>query len=489
MALGVACSKTNNVDQSTKLAVGEQCGRPDDPGCGVGAVCVLGFCRQGCTTDAECAQGAICVGDMPPFGCSLPAELACSSSQPCESEALDCGIDGVCRLPCEQDTDCSRNEHHCIAGTCVGDGERDYDTTWAACPETGAAQCVGASFQQCNVTGPGWVEAKNCGADLCSDPDGRCLELVVEVVGAADLFGLSATDGALYWISPAGDLTTSAIEPGSTTSMVLDLPQGTNDEGVRVKGPLLGVVAADDAANFVAQMYRVDGTAILDVPIGSDPQAERMPRQAMPTTAGLFWIESGPGGTPTSGMPVLFYLPADANDTTVPTEIGSVAGNATVPIGAFCAIDDTFYFLVDGALYRVVEGAIEGPLAAPPGSDVACSDSQVFLLTGAGISRIAGDGTATTVVEYPFSAMQAAKGMNSMVLVDDEVFTTSPTGLVAANVVTGEVREIVASNPQAMDTLPFKENLFAADENYLFVVWPTGAPGSPLRILRTPWAD
>src|SRR5688572_5016558 len=189
--LGAACEKTNNVDQSVTADVGDQCGGPGDPGCGVGAVCALGYCRHGCTTDAECPQGAICIGDMPPYGCSLPAEIACLSSQPCAATGLACGIDGVCRLPCETDSDCSRNEHRCIAGSCVSQGERDF-ATWGC--ETGTNRCEGPSFQECNVTAPGWVEAKSCGENMCTRPDGRCVEFVVEVPGNDLLASFTALD-------------------------------------------------------------------------------------------------------------------------------------------------------------------------------------------------------------------------------------------------------------------------------------------------------
>jgi len=478
-ALG-ACSKTNNVDQSTALAVGEQCGRPDDPGCGPGAVCALGFCRHGCTTDAECAQGAICIGDMPPFGCSLPAEIACSSSQPCEAEALSCGIDGVCRLPCEQDADCSRNEHHCIAGSCVGEGERGFET-WAGC-ETGSVQCSESSFQECNVTAPGWVEAKNCGADICTVPEGRCLELVTEPAG--DILGLTVVDGALYWINSEGDIVSSATVPGSPNDIAIDLPPDGYDADRRVKGPLVGVVGME-GDNVFAQMSRVDGTLIFDVDAGPNATPNREPRGAMPTTAGLFWIESREGSETSYGQPVLVHLGVDAMGSVTPTELGPVASIEVNPIHSYCAIDDTLYFIADGVLYRTAGTAIEGPLDAPVGLDLACSDNQVFLLSANGISKIDSDGTATQVVEYTFTAGLAGKGSAAMVLVGDEVLATTQTALVAANVVTGEVRDIIGFDVKV------GQGAFAADEEYLYMlVTADGGPGAgPARIMRTTWND
>lgn len=99
LVVAASCSTENTVttgDEVTVLDMGQQCSGEDDLGCEEGSVCVLGYCRHGCTNDGECPQGALCIGDREPYGCTLPFELACSSSQPCD-EPLTCGPDGKCR--------------------------------------------------------------------------------------------------------------------------------------------------------------------------------------------------------------------------------------------------------------------------------------------------------------------------------------------------------------------------------------------------------
>lgn len=187
IAVAQGCSKENTVDASQHSnSVGQQCTGPGDQGCGVAAVCALGFCRLGCTTDSECPQGALCVGDHPPFGCSLPSELACSSSQPC-SAPLTCGLDGKCRWPCQVREDCPRNEHQCIAHVCVAPD--DPNPKWFECSEgqtTCGNEITGEAFDplgglcpesarerwQCNVSMPGWSHLETCeGKETCmGDP-------------------------------------------------------------------------------------------------------------------------------------------------------------------------------------------------------------------------------------------------------------------------------------------------------------------------------
>ena len=147
------CSKENKIDASTTLEVGKQSEGAGDPGCGVGGVCALGVCRQGCTTDAECPQGALCIGDRAPFGCSTPSELACSTSQPCK-EPMKCGVDGKCRIGCAGTSDCPRNEQECRATTCVSHNEIHADATWFSC-EDGKRTCENGEAWGCNVLEPG----------------------------------------------------------------------------------------------------------------------------------------------------------------------------------------------------------------------------------------------------------------------------------------------------------------------------------------------
>lgn len=191
LALGSACSKDNEVDASggTPSGIGAQCSGANDPGCGVGAVCVLGYCRSGCTTDAECPQGALCLGSEPPFGCSLKSELSCKDGGTSCEAPLVCGVDGKCRFPCQKDADCPRNEHLCLGGTCVARSEPGAESTWLTCSGTTdkilstALRCflegdASAALQSCNQQAPGWVTIKQCNctnADTSGwpDPPGR----------------------------------------------------------------------------------------------------------------------------------------------------------------------------------------------------------------------------------------------------------------------------------------------------------------------------
>jgi len=474
-ASAAGCSRTNNVDQSTELDVGQQCSGPDDKGCGQGAVCALGFCRLGCTTDAACPQGAICVGDQAPFGCSLPAELACSSSQPCASSALECGIDGVCRLPCKADADCSRNEHHCIAGSCVGDGERSYPT-WSACA-VGATRCDGTSFQECNVSAPGWVETANCGASQCTMPAGRCIESVVNGGFAGPPNQLTVNGDALYWFDSAGQFQTSALEPGSAPMPAFDL-KSMDAESHRLNGPLVAVVGYDGTNNF-AQMYRVDSTQLIDVKTPAADSA-RDPRFPMPTSAGLFWVESTDKQSMASTA--LMYLGLMDN---TPTELGSLPQGAGVETLRFCSLGDAVYFLTAGQLYRAsADAGVEGPLGAGAGSDIACRKNDVIIASATGLSSLTADGKSTQLLQHPFG--NGGKGLAVMTLAGDHVLAfDAQQSLIGADLVTGEVRTLAllgANTAVGVDAL-------AANETHAFLAgWqPNMAPGSAPRIVRVDW--
>ncbi|HQP34687.1 MAG TPA: hypothetical protein PLI95_05900 [Polyangiaceae bacterium] len=176
-----ACSKENAVeaDAVTGEGVGAQCSGSDDRGCGVAAVCVMGFCRTGCTNDAECPQGTLCLGESPPYGCSLPSELSCKQTGQSCRPPLTCGIDGRCRFGCKKDADCPRNEHVCLADTCVSKSEPGSEETWFACikggpPVSTAVRCSHPDYQLqvCNTREPGWVTVEGCG---CRDPKGAAL--------------------------------------------------------------------------------------------------------------------------------------------------------------------------------------------------------------------------------------------------------------------------------------------------------------------------
>ena len=169
LAVVVGCSKDNEVDASKNTAggIGTQCSGPDDPACGTNGVCALGYCRIGCLTDGECEQGALCIGDGPPYGCQLPQDIGCSEDNPC-TMGLVCGLDGLCRTPCNLSTRCPRNEQQCIEGACYGIAE-DGSSKWACeGSPTGAYGCNGATLRVCNVGALGWVSIDTCGSEpLC----------------------------------------------------------------------------------------------------------------------------------------------------------------------------------------------------------------------------------------------------------------------------------------------------------------------------------
>jgi hypothetical protein len=86
------------------------------------------------------------------------------------------------------------------------------------------------------------------------------------------------------------------------------------------------------------------------------------------------------------------------------------------------------------------------------------------------------------LVQHLFSNLADGKGTTGMVLVGDDVLPTERRALVAANVVTGEVRPIL------VETQPLAAGLITADENHVFVVFWNAAQGiAPQRILRTAW--
>lgn len=178
------CDKQNVVTQETAGdGLGAQCSGADDQGCGVGAVCALGYCRSGCTTDAECPTGAICVGSRPPFGCTLPEESACATDDDCP-DGLVCGVDDRCRHPCGSEGDCPRNEHACVTGTCVSRAEQGAEETWFSCT-TGATQCdlsgeAPRSILVCNMGGPGLTPLHECPAGTrCGSTSGTLAKICV----------------------------------------------------------------------------------------------------------------------------------------------------------------------------------------------------------------------------------------------------------------------------------------------------------------------
>jgi len=210
LTLLAACSKENSVDADGSPAqqVGQQCSGGDDLGCGEGARCVLGYCRHGCTDDDACPQGSICVGTSEPFGCTLESEGSCSLSRPCPA-GLFCGIDGRCRIPCQMDQDCPRNEHQCIAGACVGEGESGYEESWGECPDEQLIDCVGDGVgsrgrEVCNVTAPGWQPFGEC-------PEGSVCGVLSFPTGR--LYGACVPDVCSHASATPADLSPCQTDP------------------------------------------------------------------------------------------------------------------------------------------------------------------------------------------------------------------------------------------------------------------------------------
>jgi hypothetical protein len=155
-----SCSKDTDIDasQTVEGEIGLQCSGRDDPACGTAGVCVLGYCRTGCATDAECPTGSLCVGDTPPFGCQLAAEIDCSEGQAC-APYFACGPDGKCRMPCGGGLACPRNEHICIGGVCLGNEPARRGAESCVTPDIQNMQhvdCESGGVSTCNVFGWGW---------------------------------------------------------------------------------------------------------------------------------------------------------------------------------------------------------------------------------------------------------------------------------------------------------------------------------------------
>ncbi len=200
LAFFMGCSKENEVDadptgdggSGVPGAIGSQCSGTDDPACGVASVCVLGYCRSGCTTDVECPQGTICIGETPPYGCQLPQDLACNDTDKTCVEPLVCGLDKTCRMPCQVSKDCPRNEHVCIAGACVGESEKgEGAVAMLSCP-TGDRRCGDVDgpcgggvcvVQGCNENAPGWAEVETCSGEKAFCEAGTCVGIAPQDPG------------------------------------------------------------------------------------------------------------------------------------------------------------------------------------------------------------------------------------------------------------------------------------------------------------------
>lgn len=143
-----------------------------------GGVCVFGFCRSPCTTDATCVDGLLCLRDAGRSGCRLSAELGCSQvGEACsQSSSLTCALDHSCRPACNEAEDCGIDEQTCLSGTCVG--KHEPGSKWLDC-ETGRS-CggeLGQDIISCNETSVGASVLDSCTSPaLCEQGrvEGRC---------------------------------------------------------------------------------------------------------------------------------------------------------------------------------------------------------------------------------------------------------------------------------------------------------------------------
>jgi formylglycine-generating enzyme required for sulfatase activity len=172
----ISCSKSNEIDTSGTdfgdvANLGEACDAAAGDGFCGGGVCVAGRCRERCATDAEC-KGSICltekVGEAARGGCRFEGDSACSEPADCSNALLTCALDATCRIACSNSTPCPRNDQLCIEGSCFGKLEQGADAWSCDGRSQGEWGCEGASLQQCDVGGLGWVDTETCeSAALC----------------------------------------------------------------------------------------------------------------------------------------------------------------------------------------------------------------------------------------------------------------------------------------------------------------------------------
>ncbi|MDP9002285.1 MAG: hypothetical protein M3O46_19510 [Myxococcota bacterium] len=123
VALFASC-KSNEIASSNSniLNVGQSC-NPDagtaGNGCGAG-VCLAGFCRQPCISDASCSGdagvGGLCLTANGQSGCAIERELMCNAGNPCPS-LFACGTDSTCHSKCIGGA-CALNGEVCQNGAC-----------------------------------------------------------------------------------------------------------------------------------------------------------------------------------------------------------------------------------------------------------------------------------------------------------------------------------------------------------------------------------
>jgi sulfatase modifying factor 1 len=142
-----------------------------DDGVCSGNVCLLGYCRVPCSSDAGCPRGSICLGDQARGGCRLRGELETRCQGSCKNANLVCGLDGSCRIGCNASLSCPLQGQDCIGNACVGHGETDWEAVWGQCMNPRGETTCGAdgkTLTTCNVTRPGKAVVATCdSAELC----------------------------------------------------------------------------------------------------------------------------------------------------------------------------------------------------------------------------------------------------------------------------------------------------------------------------------
>lgn len=226
--LFVAC-KTNNVSSTTNQALGAQCGGGAE--CGSNLVCVLGYCRQPCTTNSDCGSGGVCLsGGSDGDGCRLPDETNCPSTA-CPS-GLTCAHDGTCRNACSTSVPCSIPDDVCDQGACsagtspmdsggadtslpaMDSGGGDAPSESSTCsPACGVGfQCVAGTCEACGAMNEVCCGAA-CGANLscqsgkctCGGPGEACCAGTTCNGGVSCMMGTCACGASGQACCPASD--------------------------------------------------------------------------------------------------------------------------------------------------------------------------------------------------------------------------------------------------------------------------------------------
>ena len=393
------------------------------------------------------------MGDRAPFGCSLPSELSCSSAKPCESPALSCSLDGVCRKPCQGANDCPRNEHECILGACVTKNDPGWqtlkDAALAMCGETTSERCEGSSYQKCEAGAAGWREIANCGANACTLPGGRCLEQLAKVDDATSEGNLSLSDGQLYWLGDAGgdtvNLYTLPPEPGASVSVVMSVT-GIESAVLTLSGGLVATISAEQKV----EMYRAsDGTALVSVPLLSGSSMVGPP---MPTGDGVFWFEASPSAPDSPANLVFAALDAEAGQIVGTAQLGPLGGSRS----RSCGDAQLLYFLdAYDTLFRATPDGVEALMGLVRA--VACRDNDVLVSTSTSLMSLKPDGTQKKLLDFSFTDLQVVgnKVIGNSASADQQLWV--------GDLATGTTEPVFTLLPQHVTTAPV-----AADDDYVY---------------------